>query len=171
MRCSGAPGVTALAVRTCLLLGAARDGEALSSGTKRAVCKGVFRVCASLECYAVSGVSVGKLPSSVRASAAPEEVTFVTFQRSAFAARADFDGAAKDVKKLKTRPTDEELKELYGFYKQATVGDINIECPGVLDVKGKAKWEAWNLKRGISKEDAMNAYISKAKAMIEKYGI
>lgn len=87
MRCSGAPGVTALAVRTGLLLGAARDGEALSSGTKRAVCKGVFRVCASLECYAVSGVSVGKLPSSVRASAAPEEITFVTFQRSAFAAR------------------------------------------------------------------------------------
>uniref|UniRef100_A0A8V0XGR1 Acyl-CoA binding domain containing 7 n=1 Tax=Gallus gallus TaxID=9031 RepID=A0A8V0XGR1_CHICK len=66
------------------------------------------------------------------------------------ALQADFDGAAKDVKKLKTRPTDEELKELYGFYKQATVGDINIECPGVLDVKGKAKWEAWNLKRGVT---------------------
>ncbi|OXB67676.1 hypothetical protein ASZ78_015208 [Callipepla squamata] len=66
------------------------------------------------------------------------------------ALQADFDGAAEDVKKLKTRPTDEELKELYGLYKQATVGDINI---------------------GMSKEDAMNAYISKAKAMIEKYGI
>ncbi|KAI1242688.1 Acyl-CoA-binding protein, partial [Lamprotornis superbus] len=78
---------------------------------------------------------------------------------------ADFDGAAEDVKKLKTRPTDEELKELYGFYKQATVGDINIECPGMLDLKGKAKWEAWNLKKGLSKEDAMNAYISKARAM------
>ncbi|XP_054670891.1 acyl-CoA-binding domain-containing protein 7 [Grus americana] len=85
--------------------------------------------------------------------------------------QADFDGAAEDVKKLKTRPTDEELKELYGFYKQATVGDINIECPGMLDLKGKAKWEAWNLKKGLSKEDAMNAYISKAKAMVEKYGI
>uniref|UniRef100_A0A8B9TJV9 Acyl-CoA binding domain containing 7 n=1 Tax=Anas platyrhynchos TaxID=8839 RepID=A0A8B9TJV9_ANAPL len=84
---------------------------------------------------------------------------------------ADFDEAAEEVKKLKTRPTDEELKELYGFYKQATVGDINIECPGMLDLKGKAKWEAWNLKKGISKEDAMNAYISKAKTMVEKYGI
>uniref|UniRef100_A0A8C5J8W3 Glycylpeptide N-tetradecanoyltransferase n=1 Tax=Junco hyemalis TaxID=40217 RepID=A0A8C5J8W3_JUNHY len=83
--------------------------------------------------------------------------------------KADFDGAAEDVKKLKTRPTDEELKELYGFYKQATVGDINIECPGMLDLKGKAKWEAWNLKKGLSKEDAMNAYISKARAM--GYGI
>ncbi|KAL9870031.1 acyl-CoA-binding domain-containing protein 7 [Geothlypis trichas] len=85
--------------------------------------------------------------------------------------QADFDGAAEDVKKLKTRPTDEELKELYGFYKQATVGDINIECPGMLDLKGKAKWEAWNLKKGLSKEDAMSAYISKARAMVEKYGI
>ncbi|NXN79229.1 ACBP protein, partial [Bombycilla garrulus] len=91
---------------------------------------------------------------------------------------ADFDGAAEDVKRLKTRPTDEELKELYEFYKQATVGDINIECPGMLDLKGKAKWEAWNLKKGVtpindllSKEDAMNAYISKARAMVEKYGI
>ncbi|KAM8810855.1 acyl-CoA-binding domain-containing protein 7 [Eudromia elegans] len=84
---------------------------------------------------------------------------------------ADFDGAAEDVRKLKTRPTDDELKELYGFYKQATVGDINIECPGMLDLKGKAKWEAWNLKKGLSKEDAMNAYIAQAKAMVEKYGI
>ncbi|CAM9227426.1 unnamed protein product, partial [Bubo scandiacus] len=91
--------------------------------------------------------------------------------RSIMTLQADFEGAAEDVKKLKTRPTDEELKELYGFYKQATVGDINIECPGMLDLKGKAKWEAWNLKKGLSKEDAMNAYISKAKAMIEKYGI
>ncbi|XP_019363910.1 PREDICTED: acyl-CoA-binding domain-containing protein 7 [Gavialis gangeticus] len=85
--------------------------------------------------------------------------------------QADFDSAAEEVKKLKTRPSDEELKELYGLYKQSTVGDINIECPGVLDLKGKAKWEAWNLKKGLSKEDAMNAYISKAKEVIEKYGI
>ncbi|KAJ7408278.1 hypothetical protein BTVI_59890 [Pitangus sulphuratus] len=27
------------------------------------------------------------------------------------------------------------------------------------------------IPRGLSKEDAMNAYISKAKAMVEKYGI
>uniref|UniRef100_A0A8D0HTW6 Acyl-CoA binding domain containing 7 n=1 Tax=Sphenodon punctatus TaxID=8508 RepID=A0A8D0HTW6_SPHPU len=84
---------------------------------------------------------------------------------------ADFDSAAEDVKKLKTRPSDDELRELYGLYKQSTVGDIDIECPGMLDLKGKAKWEAWNLKKGLSTEDAMHAYISKAKEMIEKYGI
>ncbi|XP_027703748.1 acyl-CoA-binding domain-containing protein 7 [Vombatus ursinus] len=83
----------------------------------------------------------------------------------------DFHNAAEDVRKLKTRPNDEELKELYGLYKQSIVGDVDIECPGMLDLKGKAKWEAWNLQKGLSKEDAMSAYISKAKELMEKYGI
>uniref|UniRef100_A0A670J0U7 ACB domain-containing protein n=2 Tax=Podarcis muralis TaxID=64176 RepID=A0A670J0U7_PODMU len=84
---------------------------------------------------------------------------------------ADFNTVAEKVKKLKTKPTDDELKELYGLYKQSTVGNINIECPGMLDLKGKAKWEAWNQKKGMSKEDAMKAYISKANEMIQKYGL
>ncbi|XP_018124633.1 acyl-CoA-binding protein homolog [Xenopus laevis] len=85
--------------------------------------------------------------------------------------QADFDKAAEDVKKLKTRPTDDELKELYGLYKQSTVGDINIDCPGMLELKAKAKWEAWNSKKGLSKEDAMHDYTSKANELIEKYGL
>ncbi|XP_008063500.1 acyl-CoA-binding domain-containing protein 7 [Carlito syrichta] len=85
--------------------------------------------------------------------------------------QGDFDRAAEDVRKLKARPDDEELKEIYGLYKQAIVGDIDIECPGMLDPKGKAKWDAWNRQKGLSKEDAMSAYISKAKELIEKYGI
>ncbi|XP_012311395.1 acyl-CoA-binding domain-containing protein 7 [Aotus nancymaae] len=87
------------------------------------------------------------------------------------ALQAEFDKAAEEVRKLKARPDDGELKDLYGLYKQATIGDINIECPGMLDLKGKAKWEAWNLQKGLSTEDAMRAYISKAKELIEKYGI
>ncbi|XP_032999288.1 LOW QUALITY PROTEIN: acyl-CoA-binding protein homolog [Lacerta agilis] len=84
---------------------------------------------------------------------------------------ADFNTVAEKVKKLKTKPTDGELRELYRLYKQSTVGNIYIECPGMLDLKDKAKWEAWNLKKSMSKEDAMKAYISKANEMIEKYGL
>ncbi|XP_058138353.1 acyl-CoA-binding domain-containing protein 7 [Dasypus novemcinctus] len=87
------------------------------------------------------------------------------------ALQADFDKAAEDVRKLRTRPDDDELKELYGLYKQSVIGDIDIKCPVMLDLKGKIKWEAWNLQKGLSKEDAMSAYISKAKELIEKYGI
>ncbi|KAG7168656.1 Acyl-CoA-binding domain-containing protein-like [Homarus americanus] len=82
-----------------------------------------------------------------------------------------FNEAAEKVKKLKTQPNDEELKELYGLYKQATVGDINTERPGMLDFKGKAKWDAWNSKKGTTKEAAMEAYVAKADELITKYGL
>lgn len=39
--------------------------------------------------------------------------------------QAEFEKIAEDVKKVKTRPTDQELLDLYGLYKQAVVGDIN----------------------------------------------
>ncbi|MEE6489608.1 hypothetical protein FKM82_015625 [Ascaphus truei] len=85
--------------------------------------------------------------------------------------QADFDKAAENVKKLKTKPNDDEMKELYGLYKQSIVGDINIDCPGMVDIMSKAKWEAWNLKKGMSKEDAMKAYTAKANEPIAKYGM
>lgn len=33
---------------------------------------------------------------------------------------------AEDVKKVKTRPSNEELLTLYGLYKQALAGDVDI---------------------------------------------
>ncbi|KAL7835873.1 hypothetical protein SRHO_G00282200 [Serrasalmus rhombeus] len=83
----------------------------------------------------------------------------------------EFEQYADDVKKVKTRPTDQELLDLYGFYKQAVVGDINIDKPGMTDLKGKAKWDAWNSRKGMSKDDAMTAYIALAKESINKYGM
>ncbi|XP_071534898.1 acyl-CoA-binding protein homolog [Panulirus ornatus] len=82
-----------------------------------------------------------------------------------------FNEAAEKVKNLKTQPNDDELKELYGLYKQVIVGDINTERPGMLDFKGKAKWDAWNSKKGMTKEAAMEAYIAKADQLIATYGL
>ncbi|KXS19973.1 alpha/beta-hydrolase [Gonapodya prolifera JEL478] len=72
---------------------------------------------------------------------------------------AKFEQAAKDVNDFKSRPTDAELLELYGLYKQGTVGDVNTAQPGWLDFKGKAKWDAWKKLEGTSKEDAQKKYI------------
>ncbi|KAG8010065.1 Glycylpeptide N-tetradecanoyltransferase 2 [Nibea albiflora] len=85
--------------------------------------------------------------------------------------KAEFEKVAADVKNLKKRPTDEELLHLYGLYKQAVVGDVNIDKPGMTDLKGKAKWDAWNSRKGMSKDDAMAAYITVASEMISKYGM
>ncbi|WAQ94590.1 ACBP-like protein [Mya arenaria] len=69
--------------------------------------------------------------------------------------------------KLKAKPTDAELLDLYALFKQASVGDVNTERPGMLDFKGKAKWDAWSAKKGLSKEDAEKAYVDLAKRLGE----
>lgn len=43
--------------------------------------------------------------------------------------------------------------------------------PGLFDLKGKAKWEAWNKKKGTSKEDAKKAYVAKVTALINSIGL
>uniref|UniRef100_A0A8P0SAI7 Acyl-CoA-binding protein n=1 Tax=Canis lupus familiaris TaxID=9615 RepID=A0A8P0SAI7_CANLF len=45
------------------------------------------------------------------------------------------------------------------------------ERPGLLDLRGKAKWDAWNQLKGTSKEDAMKAYVNKVEDLKKKYGI
>ncbi|XP_032375604.1 acyl-CoA-binding domain-containing protein 7 [Etheostoma spectabile] len=84
--------------------------------------------------------------------------------------QAEFEKIAEDVKKVKTRPTDQELLDLYGLYKQAIVGDVNSDRP-VMDIKGKAKWDAWKSRKGMSQDSAMSAYITLAKEVISKYGL
>ncbi|XP_037369011.1 acyl-CoA-binding protein [Talpa occidentalis] len=85
--------------------------------------------------------------------------------------QAEFEKAAEEVKNLKTKPTDEEMLFIYSHYKQATVGDVNTERPGMMDFKGKAKWDAWNGLKGTSKDNAMKAYIAKVEELKGKYGI
>ncbi|XP_072745266.1 acyl-CoA-binding protein homolog isoform X2 [Anoplolepis gracilipes] len=80
-----------------------------------------------------------------------------------------FEAAAAAIKTLTKRPTDEQLLELYALFKQATVGDNNTSKPGMLDLKGKAKWEAWNKKKGTLQEQAKQTYIDYANQLIEKY--
>mmetsp|Transcript_11670 Transcript_11670/g.18976 ORF Transcript_11670/g.18976 Transcript_11670/m.18976 type:complete len:87 (+) Transcript_11670:150-410(+) len=81
----------------------------------------------------------------------------------------DFLKAAEDVKHLGSSPKDEELLEIYALYKQATVGDVNTTRPGLMDFKGKAKWDAWNSKKGLSKEEAKTKYVALAKELQSKY--
>jgi acyl-CoA-binding protein len=68
--------------------------------------------------------------------------------------------AKERVEKLESRPSTEELLQLYGLYKQATEGDVSGSRPGMLDLKGRAKYDAWARKKGTSKDDAMKAYVA-----------
>jgi len=75
-----------------------------------------------------------------------------------------FNEAKARVEKLPSRPSNDQLLELYGLYKQATEGDVTGSRPGMLDMKGRAKFDAWAKRKGASKDEAMKAYV----AMVDK---
>uniref|UniRef100_A0A8R1E368 ACB domain-containing protein n=1 Tax=Caenorhabditis japonica TaxID=281687 RepID=A0A8R1E368_CAEJA len=81
-----------------------------------------------------------------------------------------FDDAAAKVKSLKTSPSNDELLKLYALFKQGTVGDNTTDKPGMFDLKGKAKWSAWDEKKGTSKDDAQKAYVALVEELVAKYG-
>lgn len=83
----------------------------------------------------------------------------------------EFQEFAEKVKNLKSKPTNEELLQLYSLYKQATVGDCTGDRPGIFSPTERAKYDAWKEREGMPKEDAMKEYIELAKKLIEKYGL
>ncbi len=78
----------------------------------------------------------------------------------------EFKQASESVKTLTIKPSDEELLELYALYKQVTCGDCDIERPGLMDPKGRAKWDAWNAKKGQCAEVCQQAYIDRVKVLM-----
>jgi len=80
-----------------------------------------------------------------------------------------FNESAEKVKTFTKRPSDDELLELYALFKQATAGDNETPKPGMLDFKGKAKWQAWTDKKGTAKEEARQQYVNLAESLAAKY--
>ncbi|PBC30182.1 Putative acyl-CoA-binding protein [Apis cerana cerana] len=81
-----------------------------------------------------------------------------------------FKKAAEEVKELSAPASDADLLELYSLYKQATIGDCNTSKPGMLDFKGKAKWDAWDKRKGMSQDAAKEQYIHKVEELISIIG-
>ena len=71
-----------------------------------------------------------------------------------------FENAQTRVNALTSRPSNDHLLELYALYKQATVGDVDGKRPGMLDLKGRAKFDAWQGKKGTGKDKAMESYVA-----------
>lgn len=81
----------------------------------------------------------------------------------------DFAAAQARVKQLSKTPDASELLELYALFKQGTVGDVSGDRPGMLDFKGRAKYDAWAGKRGGSKDSSMQSYVALVEKLAAKY--
>jgi len=81
-----------------------------------------------------------------------------------------FDSAQQRVKSLSRTPAPDELLDLYSLYKQATAGDVTGARPGLLDFKGRAKFDAWSGRKGMAKAAAESAYVALVERLVAKYG-
>ena len=79
---------------------------------------------------------------------------------AAVALDAAFVAAAAEAKALTRPPDNATLLELYALYKQADAGDVAGDRPSVLDVVGRAKYEAWAKRKGVSRDEAMRTYVA-----------
>lgn len=80
--------------------------------------------------------------------------------------KAQFKKASEDVQALTERPGNDVLLKLYALYKQATEGDVQGSRPGMMDFKGRAKFDAWAALEGQSAEEAMKAYVELVESLL-----
>lgn len=78
-----------------------------------------------------------------------------------------FDKQSEEVKNADSA-TDEDKLYLYKYYKQATIGNVNIEEPGFFDFTGKAKYNAWKSIEDTSTTISMKKYILKTNELLNK---
>eukprot|EP01013_Petalomonas_cantuscygni_P011329 TRINITY_DN24740_c0_g1_i1.p1 TRINITY_DN24740_c0_g1~~TRINITY_DN24740_c0_g1_i1.p1 ORF type:complete len:118 (+),score=19.54 TRINITY_DN24740_c0_g1_i1:49-354(+) len=57
------------------------------------------------------------------------------------------------------KPSQEQQLAAYKFFKQATQGDVQGTQPWAVQLEARAKWDAWNSVKGMSKDDAMTKYV------------
>lgn len=84
-----------------------------------------------------------------------------------------FETAVADSKKLTSKPSNEELLDLYALYKIALGEDIsNAPTPGMFDLKGKAKKNAWQKKvdEGVTQEQAKSEYVALVEQLKAQHG-
>jgi diazepam-binding inhibitor (GABA receptor modulating acyl-CoA-binding protein) len=81
------------------------------------------------------------------------------------------------VEKVRTAPADGAFKpdteyklKMYALFRQATDGDVSGKRPGMLDVVGRFKYDAWARLKGTSRTDAMQRYLDEVESVERRYG-
>jgi diazepam-binding inhibitor (GABA receptor modulator, acyl-CoA-binding protein) len=68
------------------------------------------------------------------------------------------------------QPSNELKLKLYGLFRQARDGDAHGEKPGMFDLVGKLKYEAWSKHKGVQKVEAMRQYVALAEGFAHENG-
>ena len=82
-----------------------------------------------------------------------------------------FEAAVQQVNNLPADTAPQHMTELYGLYKQATEGDVNMKS-GEVDAEAadqasgpgglsQAQWDSWDKFKGVAEEEAKRRYVAK----------
>ncbi|CCW66674.1 unnamed protein product [Phytomonas sp. Hart1] len=77
----------------------------------------------------------------------------------------EFDSVQKSFAASAAKLDDNTKLKFYALYKQATVGNVNIAKPWLMDIMGRAKWDAWSKLKGMDLTEAKQMYVSEYKLM------
>lgn len=80
-----------------------------------------------------------------------------------------FEQAQIDVKTLTKRPGNDDMLSLYAHFKQASSGDVSGSRPGMFDMVGRAKYDAWAGLKGMTQEAARQAYVNKVNELLKTH--
>uniref|UniRef100_A0A8R1I0W6 ACB domain-containing protein n=2 Tax=Caenorhabditis japonica TaxID=281687 RepID=A0A8R1I0W6_CAEJA len=83
-----------------------------------------------------------------------------------FSAQSDFEQAQKNLDKLKEDPGNDVKLQLYALFKQATLGDVQGKRPGMLDIVGRTKYDAWHGLKGQTQDEARANYANVVKGLV-----
>ena len=94
-------------------------------------------------------------------------------------AAAEVDVAARfeaAVQKVSSAPSDGAIKpsnemklKMYALYRQARDGDADGKRPGMMDVVGRFKYDAWAELKGMAREEAMRRYADEVDSLERKF--
>ena len=79
-----------------------------------------------------------------------------------------FEKAVQQSKTFTKKPSNDILLKLYALYKQASQGDVSGKKPGMFDMVGKYKYEAWEKLKGMDQENAQKEYIEIINSLAEQ---
>lgn len=82
----------------------------------------------------------------------------------------EFEEAADRAQELPEQPSNDQLLRLYALYKQGSEGDVSGDRPGMMDFRGRAKYDAWAELEGMSREEAMEQYIDFVEELEDELG-
>ncbi|KAJ2902046.1 acyl CoA binding protein [Zalerion maritima] len=117
--------------------------------------------------------------SSIISKTVPNDFTSVlacrpcSFVNMSVAQSEAFKTAIADSKKLTSKPSNEDLLDLYALFKVGNGEDYSAApAPGMFDLKGKAKKNAWQkiVEEGITAEQAQERYVALVERMKKDYG-